>query len=76
MTLHEMSREYRASARMLQMRLKDLRKAYRESEDEDEKFRLKRRILFLKELLTQTNELAEHTERYYERGFYRGRYSL
>ena len=76
MTLHEMSREYRASARMLQMRLKDLRKAYRESEDEDEKFRLKRRILFLKELLTQTNELAEHTERYYERGFYRGRYGL
>ena len=40
-------------------------------------WRIKRRIAELTPLLTQMNELAELTERYYERGYYRNeKYTL
>ena len=76
MTLQELSREYRADARRLQMTLKELRAACRETDDPAEKFRLERRIAVLREMHTEMNALAEHTERYYERGYYRGRFGI
>lgn len=76
MKLKELSRDYLAAARQLRVSLKTLRCAYRASEDREERWRLKMRISRLEEMLTQMRELAEHTERYYEKGFYRGRYSL
>ena len=71
MTLREMSAEYRISARLLSDRLRILRQQARASTDRDEAWHLARRIATLTEMLTQMNELATHTERYYERG-YRG----
>ena len=69
MTLQEISREYRASGQLLSQRLRQLRQAARASGDAEERWRIRRRIARLTEMLTQTNELAELTERYYERGY-------
>ena len=71
MTLREMSKDYRAAAVPLRKRLSQLRKALARAADPEEIWHLKRRIAVLTPMLTEMNELAELTERYYERGFYR-----
>ncbi|MBR2890134.1 MAG: hypothetical protein IKC09_07670 [Oscillospiraceae bacterium] len=77
MTLKEMSKEYRAAAVPLRNRLRQLRQAMAASEDPEEIWQLRRRIRELAPLLSQVNELAELTERYYEKGYYRNKkYSL
>ena len=77
MTLLEMSREYRASAALLRDRLRQLRQQLAQTEDSEEIWHLKRRILELTPMLTQMNELAELTAHYYERGYYRSeKYTL
>lgn len=77
MTLREMSKDYRAAAVPLRKRLAQLRKAVAKAADPEELWHLKRRIAVLTPMLTEMNELAELTERYYERGFYRDkRYTL
>jgi hypothetical protein len=75
--LAEMSRDYRESARLLQERLALLRKMLAAAEDPEEIWHIKRRIAELTPMLTQMNELAELTERYYERGYWRSeKYTL
>lgn len=77
MTLAEMSLEYALSARRLSACLRPLRARLRVSEDPEERFQLKQRILVLTQVLTQTRELAELTAHYYERGFWRNeKYTL
>ena len=77
MTLKEMSREHEMSAQLLRQRLKELRQAVAQTEDAEELWHLKRRIAELTPMLTQMNELAELTARYYERGYYRNaKYTL
>lgn len=77
MKLAEMSRDYRESARLLQERLALLRKMLAKAEDPEEIWHIKRRIAELTPMLTQMNELAELTERYYERGYWRSeKYTL
>ena len=71
MTLLEMSKDYEAAAVPLRNRLKALRQQLRQTDDPEEIWHLKRRIAELTPLLTQMNELAELTARYYERGYYR-----
>ena len=71
MTLAELSTLYEASAVLLRERLKLLRSQLRESIDPEEQWHLRRRIAELTPILTQTNELAELTARYYERGYWR-----
>ncbi len=71
MTLLEMSREYEAAAVPLRKRLKELRGQLQTATDPEEIWHLKRRIGELTPMLTQMNELAELTARYYERGYYR-----
>jgi t-SNARE complex subunit (syntaxin) len=71
MTLLEISRSYRAAAAPLRRRLKELRTALRETDDPEEIWHIKRRIAELTPMLTQMNELAELTARYYEKGYYR-----
>ena len=45
--------------------------------DPEEIFHIKRRIAELTPMLTEMNELAELTARYYERGYYRNaKYTL
>ena len=77
MTLKEMSKCYQEAAIPLRQRLKLLRQMLAAAEDPEEVWRIKRRIAELTPLLTQMNELAELTERYYERGYYRNeKYTL
>ena len=77
MTLKELSREYHRSAELLALRIAQLQRAYRESRDPEERWHLRRRVQELKPMLTQTRELAELTEHYYDRGFWRNeKYTL
>lgn len=71
MTLTELSLSYETSASLLRIRLRELRQLLAVSEDPEEIFHIKRRIAELTPMLTQMNELAELTARYYERGYYR-----
>lgn len=71
MTLLEMSKDYEAAAVPLRKRLHQLRTQLKDTDDPEERWRLKRRIGELTPMLTQMNELAELTARYYERGYYR-----
>ena len=71
MKLAELSEYYEASAQLLRLRLGQLRKAIRETDDPEEKWHLQRRIAELTPILTQMNELAELTAHYYDRGFWR-----
>ena len=71
MMLWELSREYEASAQLLRDRLRRLRKELDQEEDPEAAWHLRRRIAELTPMLTQMNELAELTARYYEKGYYR-----
>ena len=77
MTLRQISEGYRAAAVPLRARLRELRQALAKCDDPEEVWHLKRRISELTPMLTQMNELAELTEHYYERGYYRSeKYTL
>lgn len=77
MTLLELSADYRAAAEPLRRRLKLLRQLVSQCEDPEELWHLKRRIAELTPMLTQMNELADLTQHYYERGYYRNeKYTL
>ena len=77
MTLREMSREYQAAAVPLRARLRQLRQALKQTDDPEEIWHIKRRIAELTPMLTQVNELAELTEHYYDRGYWRSeKYTL
>lgn len=77
MTLAELSAGYQESARLLSRRMKELRKAIRQTDDPEEQWRLQRRIAELTPILTQMNELADLTAHYYEKGYWRNeKYTL
>ena len=71
MTLKELAPAYREAAELLARRIRELRLAVEETEDPVEQWNLRRRIIELKPLLTQMRELAELTEHYYDRGYWR-----
>ncbi len=71
MTMQELSESYEAAAVPLRNRLRELRQALAQTQDPEEIWHLKRRIGELTPMLTQMNELAELTGRYYERGYWR-----
>ena len=71
MTLAELSLCYEAAAMPLRVRLAQLRRQLAQTQDPEEIFRLKRRILELTPMLTEMNELAELTAHYYDRGYWR-----
>lgn len=76
MTLYEMSFVYREDAMRFHLRITVLREQAKAAQGED-KLRLRQRILELQQLLRQSNELADLTGHYYERGYYRNeKYSL
>ena len=77
MTLAELSKCYEEAAVPLRARLRELRYMLAAAEDPEEIWHIKRRIAELTPMLTQMNELAELTKRYYERGYYRNeKYTL
>ena len=71
--LSQLSAGYRESAGLLSQRLRFLRKELEKASDPEEIWHIKRRIAELTPMLTQMNELAELTERYYEKGYYRSK---
>ena len=77
MTLAELSVEYEESARLLRVRMHDLRLMIQNTEDPEEKWQLQRRLAALTPLLTQMNELADLTAHYCDRGYWRNeKYTL
>ena len=77
MTLAELSKCYEEAAVPLRARLRELRFLLAAAEDPEDIWHIKRRIAELTPMLTQMNELAELTARYYERGYYRNeKYTL
>ena len=71
MRLCELSPGYRAAALPLKNRLRELRQREKVATDEHERFWLSRRKLVLGQMLQQMNELADLTEHYYERSYWR-----
>ena len=71
MTLTALSESYEQSAALLRRRLSLLRSLLAQAKDPEEVWHLQRRIAQLTPMLTEMNELAELTARYYERGYYR-----
>lgn len=71
MTLRELSPAYREAAALLSRRLRELRQAAENTDDPEEAWHLRRRIEELKPMLTQMRELAELTEHYYDKGYWR-----
>ena len=71
MTLMEISKSYEQAAEPLRQRLSQLRRLLDQAEDPEEIWHIKRRIAELTPMLTEMNELAELTARYYERGYWR-----
>ena len=64
-------------SRLLQDRLRLLRQMLAQEDDPEEIWHIQRRIAELTPMLTQMNELAELTEHYYERGYWRSeKYTL
>lgn len=77
MALEDLSKDYEAAAVLLRARLKLLRQMLAAATDPEDIFHIKRRIAELTPMLTEMNELAELTARYYERGYYRNaKYTL
>ena len=77
MTLQELSKDYEEAAKPLRSRLRQLRQLLAKATDPEEIWHIKRRIAVLTPILTEMNELAELTARYYERGYYRSdKYTL
>jgi hypothetical protein len=71
MTLTELSVEYRAHARELDLRICQLRRDWEHSMDEKERCMLAERIRMLSTMLREARELAVLCERYYDRGYRR-----
>ena len=71
MSLADLSPGYQEAARLLQLRMRELRKQIRETKDPEEQWHLRRRLVALTPILTQMNELADLTAHYYDRGYWR-----
>ena len=71
MTMTELSRSYEEAAVLLRSRLYLLRRTLERSQDPEEIWHLKRRIMELTPILTEMNDLAELTAHYYDRGYWR-----
>lgn len=75
--MQELSRGYREAAKPLRQRLHQLRQMLAGEEDPEKVWHIKRRIAELTPMLSQVNELAELTEKYYDRGYWRSeKYTL
>ena len=77
MSLRQLSPAYRHAADLLRGRIRLLRQQLKQETDPEKIWHLKQRINALRPMLEEMNELAELTEHYYERGYYRSeKYTL
>lgn len=76
MTLMQLSKQYRLTAKLLHARMRQL-EAASETAGEGEAFTLQARVRVLAAMHREAVELAVLTQRYYEKGYYRnGKYTL
>ncbi len=76
-SLQALAQDYKDAAQPLRRRLSDLRRELKDADDSEEIWHIKRRIAELTPMLTQMNELADLTEHYYDRGYWRNeKYTL
>ncbi|MBQ1263893.1 MAG: hypothetical protein IIV87_02100 [Oscillospiraceae bacterium] len=71
MTLRQISEEYRRSQEPIRERLRLLRREEKVEKDPQRLFWIRRRKQMLSTMLQELRDLAELTEHYYERGYYR-----
>ena len=77
MSLQALSIGYREAARLLQARLQLLRRQLRQESNPDRRCLLQRQKQVYSEAYRQCRELAELTEHYYERSYWRNeKYTL
>lgn len=77
MKLQELSDGYREAAQRVRTRLAELNRLRTQTTDPRERWILTYEIQRLRPVLTELNDLAELTEHYYDRGYYRDkRYTL
>lgn len=77
MTLRELSYEYSIHANDLSQRIRELRRAAKETEDPVLRGALERRIRDLQPLLQEARELTLLTRHYYDRRYHRNeKYTL
>lgn len=77
MKLTELAKEYRHSGQLLSSRIKELQlELAGEKMPEMERFRLRCRITQLKRMLRYVNEAACVMERYYDKEYRNGRFSI
>lgn len=77
MTLQELSVEYRAHARALELRIAQLQVRLERTRDPEKSCLLQERIRMLSTMKREAKELAVLTERYYDRGYRRNvKYTL
>lgn len=75
--MRELSLCYKEAAKPLRARLHQLRHQLGHTHDEEQIWHIKRQIAELTPILTQMNELAQLTEHYYDRGYWRSeKYTL
>jgi hypothetical protein len=68
MTIPELAEEYSRSAQLLHGRIAELRQEMKETEDEELRLRLDRRIRPLQIMLRETRQTARYLADYYGRG--------
>lgn len=71
MTLRQISQEYRLAQAPIRERLRLLRQQEKTEKDPQKLFWICRRKQMLSTMLQELRDLAELTEHYYERGYYR-----
>ena len=77
MSLQQLSPAYRHAADLLRGRIRLLRQQLKQETDPYKIWQLKQRINALRPMLVEMNDLAELTEHYYDRGYYRNeKYTL
>ena len=76
MKLIDLAKEYRSSGRKLSGRIKELEGTLDDAASEMEKLRLRRRIIQLKRMYRYVNEAACVMERYYDKEYRNGRFSI
>ena len=71
MKLEEIAVDYRHSARLLEERIRQLKRELPGTQDRLERIRLEARIEMLTAMFRETRDVAVVCERYYERGYCR-----
>lgn len=68
MTLYDMAQEYRANTNLLELRVLELQAAQRQTRQKEVRYRLKKRVGYLRMLINESRKAAFLMEHYYDKG--------